>query len=113
MSLIISMYIFCFIFILAHIIVIQNYARMDWMDILSKYIKIIISGIAVIVLELILNHFVQMNLFLFALSLVLGYFIYYIVMIVLRGISKKDAQSIKGTITYIPVSFIAEKLGIW
>jgi hypothetical protein len=34
-------------------------------------------------------------------------------MIVLRGISKKDAQSIKGTITYIPVAFIAEKLGIW
>lgn len=113
LSLIINMYIFCVMFIAGHMIALLSFIALDWMDILSKYIKIIISGIAIVVLELILNHFVQMNLFLLLLSLVLGYFIYYICMIVLRGISKKDAQSIKGTITYIPVAFIAEKLGIW
>jgi len=108
-----AVYVFSFIHIAGHLVWMQRIIRMDWVDVVVKYLKVMLSCLAVTILEFILNHFVTMNAFLLVLSIVLGYFVFYVVMVLLRGISKKDATSLKGTIAYVPVSFISNKLGMW
>ena len=65
------------------------------------------------VVEVILDTFIMMNVFLMFLAIALCYLVFYLVLFAIRGISKKDEQSLKWTINYIPVHFIADKLRLW
>lgn len=85
-------------------------ARMDLLDILLKLGKYGVAGIIMMVLYMILDRFVTMNLFLVFLSFFLGYLLYYLTLIALHGISKKDEAALKKTLNYYPVHFLRSRL---
>jgi len=62
------------------------------------------------VLYMILERFVTMNLILVFLSFFLGYLLYYLTLLALHGISKKDEAALKRTLNYYPVHFLRSRL---
>lgn len=95
----------CLLFVLAY-----SVARMDLLDILLKLGKYGVAGIIMMVLYMILERFVTMNLILVFLSFFLGYLLYYLTLLALHGISKKDEAALKRTLNYYPVHFLRSRL---
>ncbi len=95
----------CLFFVLAY-----SVARMDLLDILLKLGKYGVAGIIMMVLYMILERFVTMNLILVFLSFFLGYLLYYLTLLALHGISKKDEVALKRTLNYYPVHFLRSRL---
>lgn len=95
----------CLLFILSY-----SNARVDLLDVLLKLGKYGVAGIIMMVLYMILNRFVTMNLILVFLSIFLGYLLYYLTLIALHGISKKDEAALKRTLNYYPVHFLRSRL---
>jgi len=85
-------------------------ARVDLLDILLKLGKYGVAGIIMMVLFMILERFVTMNLLLLFLSIFLGYLLYYLTLLALHGISKKDEAALKRTLNYYPVHFLRSRL---
>lgn len=84
--------------------------RFDLLDILMKLGKYGVAGIIMMVLFMILEKFIVMNVFLMILSIFLGYLLYYLTLIALHGISKKDEAALKRTLNYYPVHFLRSRL---
>lgn len=95
----------CLLFVLLYSI-----ARVDLLDILLKLGKYGVAGIVMMVLFIILDKFVTMNLLFLFLSVFLGYLLYYLTLIALHGISKKDEAALKRTLNYYPVHFLRSRL---
>ena len=95
----------CLLFILCY-----SNARVDLLEILLKIGKYGVAGIIVMVLFIILERFVTMNLLFLFLSVFLGYLLYYLTLIALHGISKKDEAALKRTLNYYPVHFLRSRL---
>lgn len=71
-----------------------------------KAVKVIIaSGLMAAVLAVLDKLFV-MNVLIFIISIIVGALIYYISLAALRGISKKDITSLKGTLSYYPTLIV-------
>ena len=95
----------CLLFVLMYSI-----ARVDLLDILLKLGKYGVAGIIMMILFIILERFVTMNLILVLLGIFLGYLLYYLTLIALHGISKKDEAALKRTLNYYPVHFLRSRL---
>lgn len=95
----------CLLFVLCY-----SNARVDLLDILLKIGKYGVAGIIMMVLFIILDRFVTMNLLFIFLSIFLGYLLYYLTLIALHGISKKDEAALKRTLNYYPVHFLRSRL---
>ena len=80
------------------------------MDILLKLGKYGASSIVMMVLFIILDKFIMMNVLLLLLSMFFGYLLYYLTLLALKGISKRDETSLKYTLNYYPVKFLKSRL---
>lgn len=84
--------------------------RLDILDILLKIGKYGVAGIITMILFMILSKFIVMNVFLLFLSVFFGYLLYYLTLLALHGISKKDEATLKRTLNYYPVHFLRSRL---
>ncbi len=105
-----SFYLFFGIQIVLDFILLYRILRFDWMDILMKLGKYGAASIVMMILFIILDKFVMMNVFLMLLSMFFGYLLYYLTLLALKGISKKDEGSLKRTLNYYPVAFLKSRL---
>lgn len=105
-----SFYLFFGIQILFGFVLVYKKIRPDIMDILYKIGKYGAAAIVMMVLFIILDRFVMMNVLLMILSVILGYLLYYLTLIALRAISKKDEMALKRTLNYYPVAFLRSRL---
>ncbi len=105
-----SFYLYFGIQICLAFIMMYSIARVDLLDILLKIGKYGVAGIIMMILFSILERFVTMNLLLVFLSIFLGYLLYYLTLIALHGISKKDEAALKRTLNYYPVHFLRSRL---
>ena len=107
-SLLIYYFLNTFLLILAYIKVVP----INMQDMIGRIIKIVISTVMLIICELILDKLLVMNVFLLFLCILIGYVIYISINILMRGLNKKDIQSLKDSFIYIPLSFICKKFHI-
>lgn len=105
-----SFYLYFAIQICLLFICVYSTARVDFLDILLKLGKYGVAGIIMMVLFMMLDRFVTMNFLLLFLSIFLGYLLYYLTLIALHGISKKDEAALKRTLNYYPVHFLRSRL---
>ena len=94
----------------AYFVFIMRIIRLDVMDIAVKVGKYAASGIVMMVLFLILDKFILMNAILLVLGMILGYLLYYLTLLALKGITKKDEAALKRTLNYYPVHFLRSRL---
>lgn len=105
-----SFYLYFGIQIVLLMVIIYGTARVDLLDILLKIGKYGVAGIIMMVLYMILEKFLTMNILLLFLSVFLGYLLYYLTLLALHGISKKDEAALKRTLNYYPVHFLRSRL---
>lgn len=105
-----SFYLYFGIQICLFLVLVYGIARVDLLDILLKLGKYGVAGIVMMILFIILERFVAMNFFLVFLSVFLGYLLFYLSLIALHGISKKDEAALKRTLNYYPVHFLRSRL---
>ncbi len=105
-----SFYLYFGIQICLFFVLVYSNARVDLLDILLKLGKYGVAGIVMMILYSILERFVTMNLLLVFLSVFLGYLLYYLTLLALHGISKKDEAALKRTLNYYPVHFLRSRL---
>lgn len=110
MMILYSFYVYFIIQIAAFIAVSLKVVRFDFLDILMKLGKYGVAGIVMMILFMILDKFIVMNIFLLFLSMFFGYLLYYLTLIALHGISKKDEAALKRTLNYYPVHFLRSRL---
>lgn len=108
-----SFYLYFLIQIVFGFMLIYRNIRFDLMEILVKIGKYGVASIITMIVYIILDRFVMMNVFLMILTIIFGYLIYYLTIIALRGISKKDVQALKRTMNYLPVQFLTSRLHLW
>ena len=80
------------------------------MDIGIKIGKCLAGAVAMMILFVILDKFVLMNVFFMFLSMFSGYLLYYLTILALKGVSKKDEATLKRTLNYFPVAFLKSRL---
>ena len=110
MNLIYSFYFFFGLQIILSSLMLYRYIRLNLMDILLKLGKYGASSIVMMVLFIILDKFIMMNVLLLLLSMFFGYLLYYLTLLALKGISKRDETSLKYTLNYYPVKFLKSRL---
>jgi len=110
MMVIYSFYFYYTIQLVIFMALILQQVRLDVLDILMKLGKYGVAGIIMMILFMILDKFITMNIFLFMLSVFFGYLLYYLTLIALHGISKKDEAALKKTLNYYPVHFLRSRL---
>jgi len=110
MMIIYSFYFYYAIQIIIFMVLILQQVRLDIFDILIKLGKYGVAGIIMMILFLMLDKFITMNIFLFLLSVFFGYLLYYLTLLALHGITKKDEATLKKTLNYYPVHFLRSRL---
>jgi hypothetical protein len=110
MMILYSFYLYFGIQIVLLMIIVYGTARVDLLEILLKVGKYGVAGIIMMVLYMILEKFLTMNVLLLLLSVFLGYLLYYLTLLALHGISKKDEAALKRTLNYYPVHFLRSRL---
>ena len=105
-----SFYVYFGIQVIADFALLFRILRFDIMDILMKIGKYGAASIVMMVLFIILDKFVMMNVFLILLSMFFGYLLYYLTLLALKAISKKDEMALKRTLNYYPVAFLRSRL---
>lgn len=105
-----SLYLYYGIQLIFDFIFLYRNVRFDLMDILMKLGKYGAASIVMMVLFIILDKFVMMNVFLILLSIFFGYLLYYLTLIALKAINKKDEMALKRTLNYYPVAFLRSRL---
>jgi len=110
MQILYSFYLYFGVQICLLFVFVYGTARVDFLDILLKLGKYGVAGIIMMVLFMMLERFVTMNLLVLFLSVFLGYLLYYLTLIALHGISKKDEAALKRTLNYYPVHFLRSRL---
>jgi O-antigen/teichoic acid export membrane protein len=110
MNIIYSFYVYYGVQLVFNFMCLYRNVRFDLMDILMKLGKYGAASIVMMVLFVILDKFVMMNVFLFLLSIFFGYLLYYLTLIALKAINKKDEMALKRTLNYYPVAFLRSRL---
>lgn len=110
MFIIYSFYLFYLIQIILDFVILSRTVSLDLMDMLIKIGKYGASSLVMMILFIILDKFILMNVLLILLSMFLGYLLYYLTLLALKGISKKDEMALKRTLNYYPVSFLKSRL---
>lgn len=105
-----SFYLYYGIQLVVTFVLIYRFMRFDLMEMLTKLGKYGAAAIVMMILFIILDKFVLMNVFLILLSMFLGYLLYYLTILALKGITKKDEAALKRTLNYYPVAFLKSRL---
>lgn len=105
-----SFYISCGIQLVLDFVYLYRILRFNLMDILIKAGKCAAAAVVMMILFIVLDKFVMMNVLLLLLSMILGYLLYYLTLLTLKGISKRDEMSLKRTLNYYPVAFLRSRL---
>ena len=108
-----SFYIYYLVQIIPGFAIIFHEVRMNLLELLIKIGKYLLAALITTVLYVVLDRFIMMNVFLMILTFVMGYLVYYLTVIAVRGISKTDVQALKNTLAYLPVSFLTSRLHLW
>ncbi|MBP9996597.1 MAG: hypothetical protein KBT19_04890 [Lachnospiraceae bacterium] len=72
----------------------------------EKLIKILISTVFLLMIQLILDKFLVMNIVFLLITLLLSYAVFFISISVLRVYGKREVNSLKGTMIYYPTNII-------
>ena len=104
--------IFYFLCLILNLFIVIKLFGVRMQEMYSKIIKIIIATIVLAIIELLLDKLLVMNFLLLVLSVLIGYFIYFMILVFSGGITRKDVQSLKDTIIYIPIHFFFMKFHI-
>lgn len=75
-------------------------------DIIAKLIKVGISSLIMIVINLILSRFLAKNLILLLVCMLIGYASYLVSFVLIRGINQKEVQGMVGSLTFYPMSLL-------
>lgn len=110
MSVIYSFYVYFAVQLVLNFMFLYRSIRFDLMDILMKLGKYGAAAIVMMVLFIILDKFVMMNVLLMLLSMFFGYLLYYLTLLALKAINKKDEMALKRTLNYYPVAFLRSRL---
>ena len=110
MSVLYSFYVYFGVQLVLNFMFLYRSIRFDLMDILMKLGKYGAAAIVMMVLFIILDKFVMMNVLLMLLSMFLGYLLYYLTLLALKAINKKDEMALKRTLNYYPVVFLRSRL---
>ena len=110
MNIVYSFYVYYGVQLIFDFMCLYRNVRFDLMDILMKLGKYGAASIVMMVLFIILDKFVMMNVFLFLLSVFFGYLLYYLTLIALKAVNKKDEMALKRTLNYYPVAFLRSRL---
>lgn len=99
----------CFI---AHMIPVIRNMTIRYNDLLARMAVCGIASILLVILDMILARFLNMNLLILVLCVLCGYIIYIISLMALHGVNSRDIKSLRGTVIYYPLNFIGGLLGI-
>lgn len=69
-------------------------------DLIAKLIKVGIAAVPMIIIDFILAKFVSMNLVIAVICCVIGFLVFSIVLIVIKGINQKDINNMQGSAFY-------------
>lgn len=105
-----SFYLFLCMQIVLLFVTAYTVVRMDLLDLLLKIGKYGVASIIMMVLFVILERAVSMNLLLAFLCMFLGYLLYYITLLALHALNKKDENALKRSLNYYPVHFLRTRL---
>lgn len=83
----------------------MRYIEIRLNDIIAKMIKVSISIIILIVVELIFSKLFSMNILILVLGIFVSYLVYYSSLIALKTYSNKDLVILEGSINYYPLHF--------
>ena len=75
-------------------------------DVGIKGVKVIIGTIILVIIEAVIDKFLVMNVIFLLITLVVAFAVYFIVVALLRGITRKDVNSLKGTLIYYPTYLV-------
>lgn len=112
-SIIFSLYLNCILQIILSFPILFKYLRFNLMQLGISILKYFAASIVMIIIYVLLDRFISMNPFLIILAVIIGYLIYLITIIALKGISKNDVQSLKDSIISYPVEFLTNRLNLW
>ena len=78
----------------------------DPIDLAIRIGKIAVSGAVFAGMIAILDHFIVMNVIFFAIALIISYAAYIVTLIVVKGVTVRDINSLNGTLIYYPLAFL-------
>ena len=78
----------------------------DPIDMAIRIGKIAVSGAVFAGMIAILDHFIVMNVIFFAIALIISYAAYIVTLIVVKGVTVRDINSLNGTLIYYPLAFL-------
>jgi len=86
--------------------VLSSRSGVNIIDVGMKGAKVIIGTVIMIMVQAVLDKLLVMNVLYLALTLVASMIVYYVVLAMLRGITRKDINSLNGTFSFYPASFV-------
>ena len=75
-------------------------------DLLAKFIKVLIAGLPMLIVDILLSKFFSANIILALVFMALGYLIFAIIFIIIRGMNQKDINNMQGSISYYIYSIL-------
>ncbi|MCR4749578.1 MAG: hypothetical protein K5877_07320 [Lachnospiraceae bacterium] len=74
-------------------------------DLGAKTIKVIISALPMLIVELLLVKLVTMNVLIIAITVLVGYLLYFLILVLTRGMNQKELGGLQGAFIYYPINF--------
>lgn len=111
-SIIYAFYINCSIQIILSFPILFKSIRLNLVSLGISIGKYFISAFVMMIIYILLDRFINMNPFLMILAVIIGYLIYLITILALKGFSKADVQSLKDSFMQYPVEFLMSRLNL-
>lgn len=80
-------------------------------DIGVKAAKVIAGSVGLMIVELILDKLIVMNILFLLIAVIAGYILFFVIVSILKGINRKDINSLKGTLIYYPSFYFGNMFG--
>lgn len=80
-------------------------------DIIAKLIKVSACIIAMVIIDLILARFFAKNILFLIISIIVGYIVYLVPLVIIRGVTQKDISKLSGTLMFYPLSLLNSFFG--
>ncbi len=88
------------------IFIINMMVGLDLIDMGIRVLRICIACLVFSGLLAIMDHFIVMNVIFLLISIIIAYPAYFVTLAVLKGVTARDINSLKGTLIYYPLLFI-------
>lgn len=76
-------------------------------DLVVKAIKVLIAAVPMLIIDFIFNKFLAINYAVGVISMFVGYLIFAIVLVLIRGLNQKEINNMQGTMSYFLYSFLS------